>query len=195
MRDDFLAAELEAYLNRKAVPTSLHNKPQAQAAEIAALLGALNRYAPKGSKAEFWGRVERYLDERSTSRAWPTVGELVGACKECRPSEKGETEHRLGDAAVDTYAVHARRISEGEAVGDEWLYGRLALELVERGLATEARLNQYRSGLYFKMKETWGEEKARWKEDEYKARHEAAKQTQRYVGPPPAITFKRMGEA
>jgi hypothetical protein len=71
--------------------------------------------------------------------------------------------------------IAAKRIANGEAVGDEWIYGRRALELIEGGLVTEGQLRAYRSALFFRMRDMWGEDAAKKAEAELIQRHEGAK--------------------
>jgi hypothetical protein len=190
MNTDFYAEKLQAFLDRKAVPASLQNKMGAQAAEVGALMAAINRHAPKEREGLAWDHIERHLDEKAASRSWPTVNELTEACKQAAAHIRSD----VSGMAIDTYAINAERIHNGEPVGDEWLYGRLALELIERRLTTETRLDSYRSGLFFAMRDVWGEEEARRKEAEFKAKHEAAKQMSAYRGEVPKINFNRMAK-
>jgi hypothetical protein len=189
LKTEFLTQKLAAYLDRKAVPNSLQSKPSAQEAEIRALVVVLTRSAPDSDEGIFWESVERELDENATSRAWPTVSELRKACLSVRPKRSKSAPN--GDA-VDTFAINAGRIERGEAVGDEWLYGRLSVELVARGLATEARLDAYRSGLFFAMRDVWGEERARQVEAEFRDKHRAAQEMAKATGEIPKISFRRM---
>lgn len=194
LKTDFLAKKLQAYLDRKAVPMSLRGKPDAQAAEVRALVSTLCRYAPDEAEGVFWDAVERELDENPSSegRGWPSVAEVRKACVAARP--KGETKAPDGNA-VDTFAINAGRFERGEPVGDQWLYGRLAQEIVARGLVTEARINQYRSGLFFAMKDVWGEDRALAVEADYKARHADAAKMGRATGKMPQMSVKRMAVA
>lgn len=83
MSDDFIANNLQRYLSRKSVPTSLQGKQAAQMDEIAALAAAVARYCPKDGSVllRWWQAVTDTLDESISHRAWPTVEEISKACK------------------------------------------------------------------------------------------------------------------
>jgi hypothetical protein len=187
VRADFLTKRLQEFLDRKAVPHSLQNKPQAQADEARMLLGTLLKYAPHEDEGGFWDKVKQYLDEESTSRAWPTGGELKKACLAAKPKPAG----RRDEAQIDTFAINAGRFERGDAVGDEWLFGRLAREIVARGLVTNARQDEYRRELFYRMKETWNDDVAEARIAELWRRHRDA-DGRPALDAPPEPKFKRM---
>jgi hypothetical protein len=108
--------------------------------------------------------------EAHRGKEWPDVS-LFAKCAE----ERGQTAAQAAPVAhvFDTVDINFRRMKRGDALGDEWLFGRRAVELLERG-ATEEEFDAYRSGLFFGFKEVWGVEPAREKEMELRRRHDDA---------------------
>lgn len=168
-RREFLRTKLAGYLKRRTMPRGFDGKPEMQKAEVDALLAALSRFAPRSNYEDWWPIFEGKLGEDAKTRAWPTEGEIKSACLAIRPTASVRIAEP-GD--FDPVQINANRMNRGEAVGDYWIWGRGAVEL--RHLVTEETLSAYRSGLFFKMKDVWGEEKAKSKEQEFKARHAAA---------------------
>ena len=70
--------------------------------------------------------------------------------------------------------VNANRIKAGEAVGDDYIYGGLAAELLKIRRITENDLRPYRSSMFFADRSLHGEDIAKRKEGERKAKHDAA---------------------
>lgn len=167
-----IRSRLKRFLDRRSMPKFLEDKPQAISDELGAMTRAISRFAPRGDMSEWWSRFEADLGERNTTRSWPSEGEVSASCK----AVTDRSGPRIAEqGSIDPYAINAKRIQNGEAVGDEWFYGRRAVELIEKGLATEGQLRPYRSALFFQMREVWGEDKAREKEAELIRRHEDAK--------------------
>lgn len=187
IRDEFLMTNLKRYLDRKGVPQSLQGKPEAQRDEISALVYVLTRYAPNDDLKSWWQRVEIALDENATTRGWPSVADLKNACIANRKSAG-----RVDTTQLDSKRINAQRILNGEPVGEDWIYGRRAVELIAGGYVTEGDMRPYRKGLYEAMKEVWGVERANEVERDLIARHEAAMGLSKAMGTLPTATVKRM---
>ncbi len=171
-RESFLDEKLEAYLGRKAAPRNL--PPRAQTETMAALERCLGRYAPKEGYEDWWPRFEDRLEEDSKTWAWPTVGEIKAAA--IAITEPGQRRVSQADD-LQPLKVAARRMENGEPVGDGHLYGRMAVDLIAAGLVDETTMKRYRSGLFGQLKATYGETQALDMEAKLKARHEAARQS------------------
>lgn len=74
----------------------------------------------------------------------------------------------------DKMKVIGRRIAHGKPIGESYLFGRLAHDLLESGYATFAELRKYRSALYFSDKACVGEDIAKRREEARLKRHEDA---------------------
>ena len=80
------------------------------------------------------------------------------------------------DEEFDWYEVMGKRMAEGKDVGENYLYGREAVELIRRKLVDEETMRLYRSAAFFARKEIQTEASALEWEAEAKARHQAAKE-------------------
>ena len=85
----------------------------------------------------------------------------------------------MTDIGLSSEAIIGRKMGRGDPVGEGWLYGRSAVELIVGGHVTEETMRRYRSAAYFSRKSVYGTEPARKWEDEAKARHEAARHIHR----------------
>lgn len=176
MHDADILGRLKRFLERRTMPKSLDGKPQAMADELAAMTRIISRSANKSDFGAWWNRFEADLGERNTTRSWPSEGEVSASCK----AVSNYAGNRIAEqGSFDPCTITAKRIAANEAIGDEWIYGRRALELVEKGLATEGDLRPYRSALFFRMKDQWGADVAREREAELIRRHDDAETGQR----------------
>lgn len=173
LHDADIQSRLKRFLERRTMPKSLEGKPQAIADELGAMARIIAKFANRSEFGAWWGRFEADLGERNATRSWPSEGEISASCK----AVSNYSGNRIAEqGSIDPHRIAANRIAKGEAVGDEWIYGRRAGELVEKGLATEGQLRAYRSALFFRMKKMWGEDVAKKAESELIARHEGGKE-------------------
>lgn len=120
MSADFIADNLQRYLSRKSVPTSLQGKQAAQMDELAALSAAASRYCPQDEAAmvKWWRAVVDNLDETISHRAWPTVEELSKACR--KNAEGFARQDRDHDSATAKVARGVYRdLREARFLGEE----------------------------------------------------------------------------
>lgn len=108
--------------------------------------------------------------ESYRGKEWPDVA-VVAKCAE----ERGSQAARAAPVAqvFDTVDINLRRLQRGDALGDEWIFGRRAVDLLKAG-ATEEQLDAYRSSLFFQFREVWGLEQATAKEMEFRRKHDDA---------------------
>jgi len=169
-----VSARLTRFLERRQIPRRIEGKEAATRDEIKALSDAVYRSAPRSTEAlaEWWPAFERALGEVG-SGLWPTEREIKDAAKSAtaeKPATGGKSSTEL-----DYVALTGKAMEEGRPVGEGWLYGRNAVELIRRRLVTQEVMTAYRSGAFLARREIYGQEAAlRW-EAEAKERHEAAK--------------------
>lgn len=168
-----IAHRLRRFLDRRQPPRRIEGKPQAEHDEVAALVSTVERNAPRSADAlaDWWPAFERQLGETGTG-LWPTE-------KECREAaiatNKTKPRKATSEADFDRYAHVGALMADGEAVGENYLYGREAVELIRRKLVDEETMRLYRSAAFFARKEIQTEASALEWEAEAKARHQAAK--------------------
>lgn len=171
-RNEYLSQYFNEWLDRFSPPRAIQNNPKAMQDDANSMLAIVNKYAPSQNYAEWLDKVLTDLGEGMTARSWPAPGELVKACKariEHREKPRGE-EWKLDECAAIGAAMKA-----GKPVGEGWLYGRSAVDLIKRGLVDYETMTAYRSAAFLSRKATQGEESALAWEAEAKERHEAAK--------------------
>lgn len=172
MHDADLSKRLTDFLSRRAAPRNIAGNEKAQTDQISAYLGILRRRAPKGDMLhEWWGNFLEALSEVSETWAWPSEKEVWNACK----SASG---HNRPTASADTWrpdpvAINLGRLERNEPMGEDWLWGQGALRLVAAG-ADRGALRDRRIRMAQHMASVWGQDDARAKLLELKAKHEAA---------------------
>lgn len=173
MRDTILKQKFRTFLDRRATPQHLREKPDAMRAEIDALLYRLLSLAPRQDYEDWFRLFEQALDDNAQHRTWPSVNEVRAAARLVQKNWRvidGESGNVID---MRPAAINLRRLRRGDAMGQEWLYGKLAVELLNEG-ASEGELDAYRSGLFFDMRDVWGEEVALQIERELRQRHDEA---------------------
>lgn len=182
-----VAARLNRFLSRRSMPRAIEGREQAIADELDALVATVARYAPQqqDALADWWPKFESDLGERNITRSWPSEGEISASCKAVtatpirRPANGDE---------VDPEKINANRIREGLPVGDSWVWGRGAADLIRGGHVTEEHLRPYRSSLFFAECDVVKKPEAQRREAERKQHFAAVmaetQSTARYAGNP-----------
>lgn len=172
-REEWLSDSLQRYLDRRSMPQGFKDKQLAIRDEIQALAKTLFRLAPVNGYQDWWDDFSERLAEDAKTRAWPTQGEMKDAAKAIRKS--GVQPLRANDeAAFNAMENAAKRIRAKEPVGEEWIYGRCCVEMMDAHMITDADLAPYRSALFFADRDTIDEETAIQRERERKERHRQA---------------------
>lgn len=173
-REEYLTDSLTRFLKRRSMPQALQKQSSdVQRDEVQALRKAVFRRAPVQGYQDWWGEFVDALDERAETRAYPTVAEMDKAARAIR-KESRTTIAQTG--TWDSNRTTANRINAGEAIGEDWCYGRLAVQLMRETEITEADLKPYRSGAFMARRNMYGEEKAlQWEAERKKAHAEAVK--------------------
>lgn len=184
MRKEHLKQHLVKYLDRRFPPRGMSE--QAQIEELQALLRATMKCAPEEGYQEWWPKLEDSLDSIMQTRSWPTVNQIRAAAKLVGKN----TAEKKSAWVLDPVKIAAKAIRAGEAVGDEWIYGVRAVSLLSE--LSEDDLTPYRSSLFFRMKDVWGEDKARKAERQYRHKHDEARDG---AGLPPIFSIPLLEES
>lgn len=167
-----ITARVRRFLDRRQMPRRLEDKPQAQQDEIAALVACVGRYAPRDNLAEWWTKFETKLGECGAGSLWPTEKEIRECAAFLRPERPKAA---LQEASrEDGYAIVGKRMAAGEAVGEEYLWGRQAVEIIKRKLVDRDTMQRYRSAAFLARKRAYGEAAALAWEADMKDRHQVA---------------------
>lgn len=167
------------WLDRYAPPQNLRDKPQAAQAEIDALIGVLLKMAPQAEYAPFIRAATEKLDFTMKVRTWPSVQELHSACTNVRKEMPRPLDLSGDTVDMSPEAINSRRMMNGQPVGEGWLYGRQACDLIAKGIVTREVMERYREAAYRARAELYEAEAAdRWLA-EAKERHEEARELYR----------------
>lgn len=80
---------------------------------------------------------------------------------------------------MDRFEITGSRMAANEPVGEGYLYGSDAVELIARGLVDETTMRRYRSAAYFHRKDIYGHDAAVAWEEAAKQRHDEARKVRR----------------
>jgi hypothetical protein len=151
-RVEMIKRHLAAMLSSYAIPSHLRSSETAQQDEIDVTAKALNQLFPNNTTPDHLsGTFERAalkIKAAHTSRSWPKASDIATAIKSCFDKASGR-DVASGPWKPDTYKINAERIKRGEAVGENWINGKLGEALVERGLVTDQDLLPYREAIGF----------------------------------------------
>lgn len=177
LRQAEIAKALAEWLESYTPPRSMAGNPEALQRESERLLGVLTKFAPQEGYNGWVSSVLEQCAYQMKTRAWPTVGELGAACSNARKLMKASDKPK--PFAMDIYELNANRMKAGEVVGEGYLYGREAVEMIARGLIDQDTMAKYRSAAFLARKDIHGEEAALAWEAAAKDRHESAKRAHR----------------
>lgn len=177
VKTETIATIFAAWLKRYSPPNVMKNDADVMKAERDSLLRVLLKFAPDRDYDGWCNRVLDRLEYQMKTRAWPTKGELGSVCSNLRKEQGGAGGPEW---SLEPSAIAARRMNAGEVVGDEWIYGRRCVEVMETGEVSQDTLRAYRSGYFFALKKSLGDgEAARKIEAQMIAKHDAAEASYR----------------
>jgi len=181
---DFLYRDPDGVLRRYRAPEYLGDDQLR--AEVKDLVEDINREIPNGfTNADFrllMPEIHRSIRRRHAAQGWPPAKTFIMATQEAAEKVNTTKARAIAEAnpkerSLDTQKIWAKRMQAGEAVAETFLWGREAVEMIDRGLIDQATLDAYRKSAYAMRAEPSGSEEAdRWLA-EVEARHEAAERT------------------
>lgn len=77
-----ISEHFSRWIRRRTAPANFVGDEQAEEDELASLLTALVRYAPRQDAGKWVDRVTSRLEDKSKYRVWPSRGEVIEACEE-----------------------------------------------------------------------------------------------------------------
>lgn len=192
-RNAALHEEFTRWLGRYSPRRALQHNEQALGDEVNALMRMVLKMAPSSDYLTWLEKVTTNLDFQMKTSAWPTVAEVGAACSNMNKHHALNNPKARHAGQKSPMQIAADRMNAGDAVGDEWLYGRNAVELIHAGLVGPDIMRGYRSALYFSAKAVYGEEIAKRREADWIAKHESAEsQHRKILEMPEGEPFKRM---
>ena len=160
MRTEFLTNRVSSLLSRFSPPRAIANNEAAKSDEVQIIMEAVNRFAPSKGYEDWWPKFERELLENHETRSWPLLSELKKAAGKIKGPQKQFMDLTGDNAEFDPYKVNATRMINGEAVSENYLYGREAIEIKRRGLVPEEIFDRHKRSYFYRLEATYGKEKA-----------------------------------
>ncbi|TYO91446.1 hypothetical protein [Oceanicella actignis] len=159
---DAVRNRLMTFLRRRSIPRHLAGNEEAIAAEIESLVRRIAAHAPRSLEAldRWWPQFERRLELTGNGRSWPVAKEIADAAAKTPLETTGE--RAAPDIGSHSWRLQivARRIRNGEAVGEMDLWGETAVELVNTGMVFEGDIERYREVFAARLIEHLGEDAA-----------------------------------
>lgn len=141
-----IRSELAGMMATYAVPKHLDTESKVRQ-EIEGLARMVNHKFPNDTTLDhIRGTFERAaikLKEAHTSRTWPTGKDIGVAVTKSMTTSQSSLPVNKGLWKPDTLAINARRIKNGDPVGEQYLTGKTAERMVSRGLVTEEEIAPY----------------------------------------------------
>lgn len=143
-RNTFLRDKLSNFLQRLNPPKAMQSNAEAQKEEITDLYSRIIKLAPSKEYTDWWKDFTEHLLNNAIARTWPTVRELNEAAKAIAPKRPQFIDETKQQWVIDEASVNAKRINAMEPVGEYWVNGKGAKELVRRGLIQAHQLDPYK---------------------------------------------------
>lgn len=177
---EFLYRDPGGLLHRYRLPD--HLSDDAIRDEVNLLVEDINQLVPnETTNADMrllFPEVNAAIRRRHGAQGWPPAKVFIAATEDAveAAAKKRAANQPARSASTDQFEITAAKMRANEPVGEPYLWGRQAVELIARGLVDQPTLEGYRQGAFMARKEHHGEEEAiRW-EEEAKARHLAARE-------------------
>lgn len=134
---------MEGYAEPKHLNT--HKKKEDEVRNIVRMIN--QKFPNDTTEDHIRGTMDRAmlkLKETHKSRIWPTAADISTAISKSMNSAPTRTA-AFGPWKPNSLAINARRIKAGEPVGDMYIEGEMAKQMIKGGYITEADLAPYRA--------------------------------------------------
>lgn len=171
-----IKTRLQRFLDRRQMPKRLEGKGGAAEDEVRALVAAVARAAPGNTERLnlWWPEFEIALGEIGTG-LWPTEREIRDAATVA--SQRTAKAHPGVEVErTPEVQIVAAKMDRGESVGEGWLYGRQACELIKAGAISRETMDRYRDGAFKARAKIYGQDDAEQWRDRMQRIHQEAKE-------------------
>ena len=104
--------------------------------------------APSRQYTEWFSDFEEALLGNLETRTWPTAKEISKAAKDIAPKRPEIIDYTQQEKyQPDELKINANRIISGQQVGENYIVGTMADQMVRTGLVTQEQLQPYREYL------------------------------------------------
>ena len=147
-RNDELRNNTMKLLARLNAPRAVQGNTDAMKTEAQFLVDRVIKLAPSRQYTDWFVDFEEALLTNLESRTWPTAKEISKAAKDIapkRPEIRDDTQPKGYEP--NDLKINAKRIQNKEEVGENYIYGAMADQMVRTGLVTQEQLQPYREYL------------------------------------------------
>lgn len=151
-RKHIIAMWLKELLSRYEVPKA-YDKIKARE-EMVFMVEDINSELPSkvndGYLKVCLGNIAQHIRKHNISRTWPTIKNFMTAIREIEKPEP-ELNSDLSEFSLCPIQISAKRIKLREPVGDYYIIGGGAKQLLDQGLVSQADIEHYKKSLEIMM--------------------------------------------
>tara|TARA_B100001939_G_C16941311_1_gene618412 strand:+ start:2380 stop:2847 length:468 start_codon:yes stop_codon:yes gene_type:complete len=146
-RQEELKVHTLKLLGRLNAPRAVQNNDENMKSEAEFLCNQIVKLAPSKNYNEWFDDFEQNLLSNLETRTWPTAKEISKSAKAIAPKRPEFRELQPEKYEPNELKINADRINNGEQVGESYIIGTLAEQMVRVGLVQEAQLQPYKEYL------------------------------------------------
>ena len=148
MREIDLKNRTMKLLARLNVPRAMTGNAEAAKIEAEFLCDEINKLAPSKQYIDWFDYFQETLLRNLETRSWPTAKQISQAAKEIAPKRPEFIDYTQSKGyEPDELKINAERIKRNEDVGESYIIGTFAEQMVRSGLVTQEQLEPYKKYL------------------------------------------------
>lgn len=147
MRNNELKEKTLKMLGRLNAPRAVQNNDESMKSEAEFLCNQIIKLAPSRNYNEWFVDFETTLLSNLETRTWPTAKEISKAAKTIAPKRPEFRELAPEKYQPNELKINANRINNNEPVGENYIMGAMAEQMVRAGLVAEKQLEPYKEYL------------------------------------------------
>ena len=134
-------------LGRLNAPRAVQNNDENMKSEAEFLCNQIIKLAPSRNYNEWFKDFEENLLSNLETRTWPTAKEISKSAKAIAPKRPEFREMEPEKYQPNELKINANRINNNEPVGENYIMGAMAEQMVRAGLVAEKQLEPYKQYL------------------------------------------------
>lgn len=134
-------------LGRLNAPRAVQNNDENMKSEAEFLCNQIIKLAPSRNYNEWFHEFEENLLSNLETRTWPTAKEISKSAKAIAPKRPEFREMEPEKYQPNELKINANRINNNEPVGENYIIGAMAEQMVRAGLVAEKQLEPYKEYL------------------------------------------------
>ena len=147
MRNNELKEKTLKMLGRLNAPRAVQNNDENMKSEAEFLCNQIIKLAPSRNYNEWFQDFEENLLSNLETRTWPTAKEISKSAKAIAPKRPEFRELEPEKYQPNELKINANRINNNEPVGENYIMGAMAEQMIRAGLVAEKQLEPYKQYL------------------------------------------------